>query len=376
MKLLAFIALLMLCCNTFAAVDYPAGMRLFGYYAVPEGKSFSVYNFTHNNETTYAIVSGEEVYAVLLEDFPHVMPYAMADEGELYPALEAYYLSTGKSAEAANQFPSIHQGILSIADIHRQGETKCRVLTGTDRTECTSFETCQKACYSVTSFCLPIALGSGRVFINYIWEFENDSIALDKAYENEKTAYSLLEEDFTSQNMEDYVLSLEEINRAATKASSSPLFYGYSFCFSPDYSLSIITNLQLTAQKAYKSASPFYSLNETAKLVKNRTLEGIGRKEQYEIPEELIEPVSGPEEKEPEEQITEEEKEQEYASNLMTVFAAAVIGLLIIGAGLFAYVALVKKKPGAKKKSSPEQMPETEKRGLAPLKKKPGARKK
>jgi len=77
------------------AADYPAGMKLFGYYAVPEGVGFSVENFTFRNSSAYAIVSGGEVYSLLVPNFPFVMPKPLAEKGEIEPALEAYYYSKG-----------------------------------------------------------------------------------------------------------------------------------------------------------------------------------------------------------------------------------------------------------------------------------------
>jgi hypothetical protein len=176
----------------------------------------------------------------------------------------------------------VHAGIASVSDDYQPGEDKCRVLTGTDRTECKDFESCQKACYSVTSFCQPIALGSGRVFIDEIWKFENNSIVLDKAYLGEQVAHSALLDGITHEEAVAYLDSLVTLNRAATQASSSQLYDGYSYCFEPDYSLPVITNMQLYAQKAYAKARPFFEIPQEAQLVRQRTLDALERKKAAE----------------------------------------------------------------------------------------------
>ena len=192
--------------------------------------------------------------------------------------LGEYYRSKGYSPSAADGMDSAHQEILGIKDTRKPGEGKCRVLLGTDRSPCYDLLSCQRACYSVTSFCLPIALGSGKTFINTMSEFENATVALDSAYENESAAYGIWKNNSTALSFWGYLHSIELLNKAATRASSSYLYSHYSYCFQPDYSLAALTSIQLAAQKDYQNASRFLTLADDASAAAEVTRIGIARR--------------------------------------------------------------------------------------------------
>ena len=232
-------------------------------------------SFQLGGSTAYAIVSGTEIQGFILPSNTMYGYYIATTPGEIEGALQAYYLMEGYSPEALSQFSAVHDGITRIKRTRDSGEAACRVLTGADRTPCTDFDSCQKACYTVTSFCLPMALGAGRPFIDTIWLFENDSSALTSAYAAEADAYSAVSQNASQYNALAYLSSLVGINRAATSASQSQLDDEYSSCFSPDYSLPAITRLQQAAQKAYQNASRFYSIVPDAQAIANRTLSGM-----------------------------------------------------------------------------------------------------
>ncbi|MFA6489257.1 MAG: hypothetical protein WCT52_01100 [Candidatus Micrarchaeia archaeon] len=226
--------------------------------------------FQHDNSTAYAAVSGAKVQGFIV--FGDSGSYRIATgTDEIGRILRSYYVSQGYSPEVLSQFSAVHDAILGIKDTHHGGESKCRVLTGVDRSPCYDFLSCQKACYTVTSFCLPMALGAGRPFVDAIWGFENNSAALSRAYENEGTTYSLVLQEGSQYNALAYLASLVEINRVATRASQSALYGGYSYCFTPDYSLPALTSIQQAAQKAYKNASKFYAIPDDAEEVSART---------------------------------------------------------------------------------------------------------
>ncbi len=236
------------------------------------GTARTLLEFQLGGSAAYAIVSGESVQGFIVPSNTAYGYYVATTPGEISGALDAYYRSQGYSEDALSQFYPVHAGIRGIAGIRNRGEAACRVLTGADRSPCYDFLSCQKACYTVTSFCLPMALGVGRPFISTIWEFENNSAALSRAYENEGIAYSQVAANGSQYNALSYLASLVELNRAATRASQSPLYDSYSYCFSPDYSLPAITSMQQAAQKAYKNASMFYSLDEEADAIASRTI--------------------------------------------------------------------------------------------------------
>ncbi|MCX6771793.1 MAG: hypothetical protein NTX79_07090 [Candidatus Micrarchaeota archaeon] len=267
--LLPMLLLILLTPCAFALSQNSSAILSFAPFAVPHGQQFSVQPFSLSGSQAFAVASGSVVYGIFVSGLPVLENSPLTAPDELENALAAYYASQGYSPSIT--FSDVHAGLLSVMANREKGEAKCRILTGTDRTPCTSFESCQKACYSVTSFCLNIALGSGRVFIDEIWKFENSSRALGSAYLDESITYSSMQDGITQAKAMAYLDALGGVNRAATAASKSALFDGYSYCFEPDYALPVITNMQLTAQKRYALSEPFFMLSENAMQVRQRT---------------------------------------------------------------------------------------------------------
>src|SRR3989338_191864 len=191
----------------------PEEVLAFAPFAASQG--YSLKEFPYANGSAYAIVSGGEVLSILSGEVPAAV---LTEPAEVEGALSAYYVSLGHSPEAFDSFLSLHDDVAAIRNNRKAGEAKCRILTGTDRHECTTFEGCQQACYSVTSFCLPVALGSGREFIEIIWAFENNTRALDAAYENEDRRFAALSSARDGDSSLAYLSALFEVNRAATAA--------------------------------------------------------------------------------------------------------------------------------------------------------------
>ncbi len=252
-----------------AITQNSAAILEFASFAVPHGAQFSIQPFPYRGSDCFAVVSGGEIYGIFESGLPLFEDTPLTAPDDIENALTAYYAYQNYSPNIT--FNDVHAGLLSVMANYHKGEAKCRILTGTDRTACTSFETCQKACYSVTSFCMPIALGTGRAFVNEIWKFENSSKLLGAAYLNESVAYSSLQDGITYGEAKAYLDTLISLNRAATTASKSALYDGYSYCFEPDYALPVITNMQLTAQKRFAQSEPFFTLTEQAMAVRNRT---------------------------------------------------------------------------------------------------------
>jgi len=264
--------------------QYPAGMGELGAYMVSPGTAFSIDEFSFRNSSAYAIVSGGEPYAILVPNFPFFMPKALTDNKTLEEALFAYELSRGYDPNSTQIFFFlVHRGLDEVEDDKDKGEAECRRLAGTDRFECSSFESCRLACFA-TPFCPNFAYGGDPgEFIYTIWEYENDSRALDSAYDAEERAYAAFGQDPSDENALAYLDSLSGLNRAATQVASTKL-YRYSFCFTPDYALPPITSLQLQAQMHHKNASHFSNLPSLAAKVQNRTMEGLLKKKRFELP--------------------------------------------------------------------------------------------
>jgi hypothetical protein len=241
--------------------------------ALPAGQEYSVQQFEFKNASAFAIVSDNEIYALFASGLPLLEGHPLTGEADISRALEAYYPSQGYSPWLS--FADIHAGLLSVSENYKKGEAKCRQITGTDVLPCDSYDSCRVACLG-TPFCPNFANGGKPgEFIHVLLAFENNSKLLGQAYLDESAAYSPLLDGISPREAEAYLESLSGLNRAATRASQSPLYTDYSYCFEPDYSLPVITNMQLSAQKAYAQSRPFLALNSTAQQVRQRTLAAL-----------------------------------------------------------------------------------------------------
>jgi hypothetical protein len=248
----------------------------FARQAVPENGSFYIQKFPFLGSQGFAVVSEGEVYALFESGIPMLEDQPITDIARIEALLSAYYYNEGYNDSLS--FSAIHAGLISVRADHEKGEEACRRITGTDVLPCNSYDACRMVCLG-TPFCQNFAAsGKPGEFIRVLLEFENNSKQLDAAYLAESVAYSSLTGGITPHGAEAYLESLSSLNRAATRASGSPLYTDYSYCFEPDYALPVITNMQLSAQKAYAQSSPFLLLNSTAQLVRMRTLAALERK--------------------------------------------------------------------------------------------------
>ena len=262
--------LLLLLCGTAFCASYPVAQF------VPPNSTYALAQFPYANQTAQVLVLNKSVlYAIFVPVNATLAP--LTDKAALQSALYAYYSYLGYSPDPSGAFAAVHEGIIATKGSRAPGEADCRRVLGTDTHPCTDFDSCQKACYSVTSFCQEVALGAGSDFVNAIWGFENGSRLLDAAYGNESSSFAAFEANSSQQDAVAYLASLQAINVAATSASSNQLFSGYSYCAEPDYNLSGITAMELAAQNAFANASYFSSLPLYADALRNSTLVGLAR---------------------------------------------------------------------------------------------------
>ena len=160
-----------------------------------------------------------------ISDEPLVWEYLMRYEGQ------------GKSLDDAQAAAGrMHGQVLALAEVRKNGqEAECGRLTGMDIHPCDSFDTCQYACYSVTSYCYPIALGAGREFVNALWGYANTSRRLDEAVRNESVEYEALADGFEPAALARYGLSEREVNKAAGRMLQSALINW--ICQEPDFDM-------------------------------------------------------------------------------------------------------------------------------------------
>ena len=252
-------------------------------FIAPAGQNYEINSTMYDGHVAYILFSGGRAYAVFPSANRAGKFEPSQDQETIANVLYSYYYSSGYSPLATDAFDVAHQSITSIAGSRKAGENACRILLGTDRNSCTDFDSCQKACYSVTSFCEPVALGTSREFINVIFDFENDSRALDAAYAGEEAAYdSWKNGSQTAFAAWNYLHSLEIIDAQSLRAASSPLYSSYAYCFSPNYQLANLTAIVFAAQGNYQNASHFLMLYDESQAAVQATQQGLQKRLDYE----------------------------------------------------------------------------------------------
>ncbi|MCX6772222.1 MAG: hypothetical protein NTV88_00420 [Candidatus Micrarchaeota archaeon] len=269
------------------AATYPSGAKAFGYSVVPEGVGFTIDDFTYsNNSTAYAIASGGEVYSILLPNFSSINPIPLTDREKLIFALRQYYSQRNHGELSRQDFESAHEKILNISQARASGESECRRLMGTDRFECTSFETCRLACFA-TPFCPNFAYGgSPGEFIYVMKSFEDSSRALTGAYAVEGSEYARLAGGFSYENAVKYAASVSALEAAAKNASNSTIL-GYSFCHPPDYGRSDLSALNNLLGNSVRGAAPYYLAPNYSEVVRNRTIMALEKKDELRLPQKV-----------------------------------------------------------------------------------------
>lgn len=183
------------------------------------------------------------------------------DPEKIMPALSRN-IGRGKEDAAKAALQEAHRKALLFRSAAREGEAACRVLMGTDRSNCTSMDECQYACYSVTSFCYPIAIGSGKDFIALIWQMENLTKQLDEKMAVENSAYENASKNMTPESLEAYRLALVGINSNAAQVMSNSLIFW--LCPAPDYDFAGLTDARERLSFAAEDYSAYYAITDDA----------------------------------------------------------------------------------------------------------------
>ena len=184
------------------------------------------------------------------------------------------------------------------------------------------------------------AVPAASAAFNEIWKFENSSSTLGGAYGIESQAFENLSSNASDYNVRFYLYSIDRVAWAAQTAASSQLYYGYSYCFQPDYSLDTITKLKRAAHDYYSSASPFLKFASETSLVQGRTLAAMGKMG----PNKTSDAQNNRSEDAPKLADTMVNSEPSSGQPLPLLALIGAIGIVAIGAA--AYVVLIRKKRG------------------------------
>ncbi|GEM_PF-4718038 len=211
----------------------PVGGADGAYFAMRGGVMVAIAKSTGNNGSVPALVAGK---------------------AEIERMLKKHYAADSSLVGAIRAAKSAHEAVQKFSLSREPQEGACKILIGTDRNKCDSFDSCQYSCYSVTSFCFPIAIGSGRYLIESIWALENQTKSLTSSIDDEKRAFARLDGNFTYQNLIAYRNSAGAVNRAAGIALSNEVI-GW-LCPVPEYDFAGLTIAQSSLEGAAEKMAP------------------------------------------------------------------------------------------------------------------------
>ncbi|MFH1095793.1 MAG: hypothetical protein V1728_06260 [Candidatus Micrarchaeota archaeon] len=256
--------------------------------AAPDACAPALRSFAGANESAgYVTVMGVEdgngtgasdaAYLMLRDGQPFAMFYpncsVMTSETDLRENLVRYYGQQELARKAKEAAGRMHGEVVALAEVRENGqESECRRLTGMDLHPCDSFASCQYACYSVTSYCYPIALGAGREFVDELWKYANASRRLDAAVGNETIEYGRLEASFSSEAFARYRVLEREVNKAASRMLDSALINW--ICPQPDFDMASLTEAERDMTDAEYALAPYARTERLAERMALRPVEG------------------------------------------------------------------------------------------------------
>jgi hypothetical protein len=250
---------------------YGSGLDLFVFSHLKGNESFTTEEMLLGNEKYDAVlIDGGISFIVQEKDGEFAL---VTDEGSIKSVLLKYYEKNGITYDLLEGVDAVPSLLSSFNTSRQPGEDDCRVLTGTDKYPCTDRLSCQQACYAVTSFCQPVALGSGWAFLDEILAFSDSTRKLD---EYATQSDPLFEKFSKSKSLSDLDALLElvtDVNIETTGINQNGLFSDYSFCRPVDYDMTSILKAQKAIFDAKEKALPLLEIDETAAIMANKTKE-------------------------------------------------------------------------------------------------------
>gem|GEM_PF-6835439 len=215
-----FIIILLASC-IFASGSFEEQLAVQGN-AIPLSQNLSYSQVLLNGSPYYLLFSNQTPIAAFSQQGNGIV--LLRNKAQILPVLLEYYGVQGAQEQAISALTQGHDSIMQFRDAaNGQGVRDCRRITGTDAHSCSTYEECRFACYSVTSYCYPIAIGSGRAFIEEIWKFTNNTRDLSGAISEENAAYSIALSGISSQNLTAYVRSFNSASGIANDLENSVL---------------------------------------------------------------------------------------------------------------------------------------------------------
>lgn len=216
-------------------------------------RSFSVpYESVDGGNYYYLISFGgsQQFFAKLWVYSNRTYGQLVSDANESRKLVAEYDSKRGASSAIPASLRNATSRMSNYTSGFASSQSECRRLMGLRNRNCTSFDTCQKACYAVTSFCLEIAQQFGKPFIYQLWQYENDTRDLLSLSASERLLAKEVSSAPTAQNMQSYAAVLGKMDVISTRMVTNNIFVKERYCDPPPLSLTAMRDARLGVASA------------------------------------------------------------------------------------------------------------------------------
>ena len=216
----AVIALLLVSLSFASALDE------FVFARLQNGETFTTGEFAWNGTNATAVFVGSNITMLVNKSAPR---YSLLNSTEtVKQALAAYYASKNITPALYSNLSRVLPHMLAFNASRSEGD--CDKLTGMDTRDCHDRESCQKACYAITSFCQTIAIGSGWYLIDAMLEFNNDTARMDGLSSRFAPVFNEAAERPSTETIDGALGLVAETNILASKLRQNPLYSEFAMC--------------------------------------------------------------------------------------------------------------------------------------------------
>ena len=192
-------------------------------------------------------------------------------EGLLTDKYTAMNLTSDSLYPASFEMGEILAKVMRFNDSRQPNEGKCRLWIGTDTPEfdCYDPESCFRACHTPLSN--PVASGVGWPFVFAVWEFTNNTKAMDANLSAVLKNINDIEarSGDTEALLGGLQANLDSIQNSSSIISQSPLFdpWRYSFCWPIKYDRTSLITAKVYANRLYKRMEVVFSIPKQARSI-------------------------------------------------------------------------------------------------------------
>ena len=209
-----------------ASLSFASPLDEFVFARLRNGETFTTEEFAWNGTNATVVFVRSSITMLVNKS---AQRYSLLNSTEtVKPFLVSYYASKSITPALYSNLSQVLPHMLAFNA--SRNESDCDKLTGMDTRDCHDRDSCQKACYAITSFCQTIAIGSGWYFIDAMLEFNNDTARADNLSGQFEPVFTEAAESPSLQTIDSALALVLETNVLASKLRQNPLYSAFAIC--------------------------------------------------------------------------------------------------------------------------------------------------